>query len=347
MNTTRRMKMMLMIALMGIGISAKADYQKNIHKSWPMHQVKTLMIDSKFSNIQFINTRDDSVTIDVRIEIENVTGSKAEAIVSQIDFYFSINEGTVSARTAFSDRFKSNQNFKINYTINIPIDRGLDIENKFGDVTLGNLEASGKFSIQYGNIYGRNLKAPANEPIKMELKFGNATFSAINRLDAKIDYSKFSAGNIEEADLNTQYSIIKIDDLKTLNVASKYDNYTIQSVVNAEVESKFTGWTIDFMKSNFRMNTQYGDVKIGKTGETFENIRLENSYGNINITIPAGIGYQLQSETHFCEIRFPNAEVSKRIEDNNRTSILATIGKANSPARVQINSRYGKVNLNN
>ncbi|MBN2806251.1 MAG: hypothetical protein JXR22_06295, partial [Prolixibacteraceae bacterium] len=89
----RRLKMMLIIALMVMGISAKADYQKTIHKSWPMHQVKALMIDSKFSNIQFINTRDDSVTIDVLIEIENVTGSKAEAIASQIDFYFSMNEG--------------------------------------------------------------------------------------------------------------------------------------------------------------------------------------------------------------------------------------------------------------
>ncbi|MBN2806258.1 MAG: hypothetical protein JXR22_06330, partial [Prolixibacteraceae bacterium] len=231
--------------------------------------------------------------------------------------------------------------------INIPTDRSLNIENKFGDVTLGNLDAPGKFNIQYGNIYGRNLKTPAAQPINLELKFGNATFGTINLLTAEIAYAKFSAGNIDEADLESQYSIFKIEDMKTLKVVSKYDNFTIQSLENSEIESKFTGWTIDFVKSKFRIDTQYGDVKIGKVGEKFEAIRIENSYGNIFVNIPSGIGYQLNSETYFCDIRFPEGEVFKRIEENHRTTIQAAIGKANSQARVQINSRYGKVNLYN
>lgn len=347
MNTIGRTKMMLAIVLLGMGISVKANYQKNIHKSWPLQQVKALSIDSKFSNIQFISTRDDSVTIDVLIEIENLTGSKAEAIANQIDFYFSISEGTVNARTEFTDRFKSSQNFKISYTINIPIDRHLNIENKYGDVTLGNLNADGKFNIQYGNIYGRNLKAPGAKPIQLELKFGNATFGNIDALDAVIAYAKFSSGNITTADLESQYSIIKTDDIQTLQVDSKYDNYALRSIEKVRIESKFTSWNIDLLEKQFEMDTQYGDVKVSKTGMNLENIRIENSYGTLNITIPEGIAYLLNSETYFCDIRFPKAEISKRIEENNKTFIQATIGKPEGKARVNINSRYGKVNLFN
>lgn len=345
MNTSRNL--IVAIALSVSFLNVQANFQKNIHKSWPMQNVKALTVDSKFGNINFISNRDDSVTIDVLLQIENISASKAEAIAKQIEFYFTISDGTVSARTEFNDRFKTNSDFKIVYTINIPIDRHLVIENKFGDVTLGNLKAKGNFDIQYGNIYGQNLSAPNNEKIELNLKFGNATFNNINRLNAEVGYSKLNTGNIESAEFDTQYSTMKVGEVGTFRAESKYDTFTAKSVKDLTVESKFTGWKIDLLQSIFDITTQYGDITIYEVNKNFESIKIDNSFGNIKIGIPADASYQLESESSFCEVYFPNGEIIKKTEDNYNKYIKAMIGKTTGSAKVNINTRYGKVKLMN
>ena len=326
--------------------TAKADYVKNIHKSWGINKIQALNIESKFSNINIVNTRDDSVTIDVEIEIKRLSDNNAEYLANQIDFHFSLSGGTIYAKTEFSDRFKTKQEFNITYTINIPTDRNLFVENKYGNVTMGDLNALGEFEIQYGNIQGQDLKAPENEKIKLEVKYGSSSFDAINNLYAEIGYGKLFADAVEKANFDTQYSIIKVDKIGKAVAESKYDHYEIDKVDELSIESKFTGWSIDRLTNKLYIDTQYGDVDIDDVGEGFEKIDVENSYGNIMIDIPSTASYQLESECYYCRIRYnDNAEVIKSIQENNHQYIKANVGKGQPAARVKIESRYGKVSL--
>lgn len=342
---TLTVKCLLAFAFVLGGLSAHADYSKSIHKSWGIDKVKSLELESKFTNIRFVSDRDDSVTIDVEIKIENVSESTGESIAEKIDFQFYLSNETLKAKTEFSDRFRTNKEFNIQYTINIPNDRNLNIENKFGNVTLGDLNAKGWFDVKYGNIYGQNLTAPDNERINLELKYGNATFENINRLFADMGYAKLNSGNIQSGEFDTQYSIVKTENVDQMLVDSKYDQYSVGTVENLNVDSKFTNWKVDEITAKFHIETQYGDVSVNKVSPGFESVNIDNAYGNIKVAIAPSASYQLSSDSYYCKVYFPDAEIIKQIEDNHHTSVKANVGKANPEAKVVVESKYGKVKL--
>jgi hypothetical protein len=180
----------------------------------------------------------------------------------------------VNAETKFGDKFKTNQDFNIVYTINIPIDRDLEVDNRYGNVTLGDLNAMGNFEIKYGNIYGKNLTAPNDEEIKLELKYGNATFDAIKMLYAEIGYSKIIISEIGKAKFDTKYSDLKIGKVAYALFDSKYDNIKINTTDKLKIESKYTGWQIKELHSLLFLDNEFGDVEIESISPHFEELKI-------------------------------------------------------------------------
>lgn len=343
---TYTFKMILILSvLVFCQFSSNAEQVKKLHRSWPVNKVISLSVENKFGNINFLNSRDDSVTIDVIVETDDDNYRNNSRIASLIDFDFSFEEGEIKAQTIFDDDFKTNKNFTINYVINIPANKNLDISNKFGNVTLTDLKASGKFEISYGNIFGNFMLAPFGSKIQIELKYSNATFESINRLNAQIAYSKLRTTKIETAELDTKYSSINFDNCETLNSNSQYDNFIIGTLHHLSTDSKFTGWKIDEIVNNAEFDTEYGDVNVGHVFRDFQNIRIENRYGNIRIGIDKDATYNLNSDTYYCEVKHPKTSPTKYLKDNNHTIIEAKIGNGNQNSKVIIESKYGNIDL--
>jgi hypothetical protein len=336
---------LFILVLITIQLPMKAEQVKRIHKSWPVNKVTSLAVENKFGNINFLNTRDDSVIIDVVIDTDDDSYRNGKGIADQIDFSFTFENGKIVAQTLFEDKFRTNRDFSINYTINIPVSKELDISNKFGNVTLEDLNAKGKFEVSYGNIFGNSIMSPANNTFEIDLKYSNATFNKINRLTAQIAYSKFRTGNIETAELETRYSTINLTDCIDLNSNSQYDNFTIEKLQSINTDSKFTGWTVNEIGSDAEFNTEYGDVKVGHVSKKFNKIKIENRYGNIRLGIDKDASYELNSETWYCDVIYPKTTPVKYFKENNHTVIEAVIGNGNPFSKVNIESKYGKVDL--
>jgi hypothetical protein len=334
----------LLTALLFINFQSNAEQVKKIHKSWPLSKVNTLAVENKFGNINFVSSRDDSVTIDITIDTDMGTRS-GNRIAEQINFEFSFSEGKVSAETVFDDGFKSNQEFTINYVINIPTNKSLEVSNKYGNVTLDDLKASGYFEIAYGNINGNSLMAPINEKIKLELKYGNASFENINNLLASIAYSKLHAVKIDMAELDTRYSSIFMEKSTEIVANSRYDNYTVLGLEEIKADSKFTDWKIDKITKSLNFINEYGDIKVRNIPRNFDKISIQNRYGNIRIGIAADAAYLIKSESYYCDVLFPKTETDKYIKEDNHTIVEAFVGSRNTNSKVNIESRYGKVDL--
>lgn len=341
---TSTFKLLLALILFTPFLS-RATYVKQIHKGWDINKVEALQIENKFGHINFVHTRDDSVVIDVVIEIENLADSRAAALADEINFNFSFADGTIKAQTSFSPQFKTTQDFSIQYTINIPADRNLRVDNRYGNVSLNDLNAHGDFRIHYGNFQAQDLLSPDGQPIRFEIKYGNANFSKASLIDVQIAYGKINAFQIGKGRFDSKYSVIKIDETQQLKAVSQYDHYEIERCEILMADSKFTGWNIDQLNRHLEMETQYGDIKVDEVAGNFELISIINRYGNIRINIPESVSYQLESECYYCRVKHPEATILQKRDENNYSLIRACIGDENAKASVKIESRYGKVNL--
>lgn len=336
---------LLTFVMFAFSQNTTANFTKNIHKAWAMNNVQSLSVENKFGNINFVSTRSDSVTIDIYIEIRNLSNNRASFLANQINFRFNLSNGLLSAKTEFGKDFKTNQEFNIIYTINIPIDKHINVVNKYGDVSLGDLNANGNFKISYGNIQGGDLNAPDNKAIKLKLKYGNSNFNNINKLDAEIGYGKLWAKQIDQATLNTEYSIVKTAEVNTIKVVSKYDNFDFDKAGTIDADSKFTNWNVDLLSNNFKLKNQYGNIVVNKVKNNFSTIRIENSYGNISIGLSHNAAYLFEGECYYCDIKHHPALLETDFHDGQHSHLKGKIGETETQSRVYVRSKYGKVKL--
>ena len=333
---------LLILSTMFVG-AVGAEYTKNIRKGWAKNSVKALTVTNKFGEIKINDMGGDSVTIKVVITVDNSSQSKAKDLMDLIQVNFAKSGGMVSAETIIEDNFKSKQSFTIDYLINIPKDRDLDVTNRYGNVIVNDLEAKGTFNISYGNLTAGKLKAPSGDPVNIVVNYGKADIETINNATMEFKYSKLYAGEIDQLVLDMKYSSLNLHKTKNLTLDSKYDGINIDEIDNLKSVSKYTNYKIGYLSQSFDLDTGYGSVRIDKVDSKFKDIRIVNSYGGINIGLN-DLSYQLKADCSYCDVNYPsNRYKGDRIRDNQRFSLDGNVGTGGGS--VSINSRYGGVKL--
>ncbi|MDP2891154.1 MAG: hypothetical protein Q8P34_19580 [Bacteroidota bacterium] len=333
---------LLLVSTMIVG-AAGAEYSKTLRKAWPKSGVTALKVTNKFGEVKINDMGGDSVTIKVVITVENPTGSRAKELMNMIQVNFQKSGSSVIAETQMDDNFKSKQSFRIDYLINIPKDRDLDITNRYGNVIVNELEAKGTFNVSYGNLTAGNMKAPAGSPVKIVVNYGKADIETINDANMEFKYSKLYAGEIARLVLDTKYTTVNLHKTGNLTLDSKYDGINIDEIDNLKSVSKYTNYKIGSLTGSFDLDTGYGSVRISKVDSKFEKINIVNSYGGVNIGLNE-LNYKLKAECSYCDVVYPtNRYKGDKIRDGQRVSLDGNVGTGGGS--VTINSRYGGVKL--
>lgn len=342
-------KFSLLFALLTITATlvsaARADYTKNIKKAWPTNAVSALKVTNKFGEIKINDLGGDSVTIKVIITVENPSESRAKDLLNKIRIHFDKSGGLVSAETIIEEDFKSKQSFRIDYQINIPKNRHLDIVNKYGNVVIKELEAKGTFNISYGSMTAGRMMVPSGSPAIVNVSYGKADIESINEATMIFKYSKLYGGNISRLNLDSRYSEINLQRIDQLSMDSKYDGFNIEELGRMKATSKYTNYKIGLLHENFDLDTGYGSVRIDEVDPKFRTIKIVNSYGGINIGLNT-LNYELKADCSYCDVDYPsNRYKGNRIRENQRFSLEGNVG--NGGGTVTINSRYGGIKLTN
>ena len=319
------------------------EYTKTIRMGWVKNSVTELRVSNKFGEVKINDMGGDSVTIKVVVTIDNASSGKAKALMDKITVNFTKTGSLVSAETEIDDGFRNNESFTIDYLINIPKDRDLNITNKYGNVIVNELDAKGYFEVSYGSMTAGNMKAPVGNPVKIIVNYGKADLESINEANMEFKYSKLVADEIGQLVLDTKYSTVTLHKTSNLTLDSKYDGINIDELGKLKSVSKYTNYKIGVLNESFDLDTGYGSVRIDKVNEKFSRIKIENSYGGINIALN-DLNYKLQAECSYCDVKYPeNRYKGNRIKDNNSFNLEGNIGTGGGS--VSINSRYGGIKL--
>lgn len=333
---------LLLLSTLFVG-AAGAEYTRNIRKGWAKSGVTALKITNKFGEVKINDMGGDSVTIKVIITVENQSSSRAKELMDQIEISFNKSGGMVSAETNIEDGFKSKQTFSIDYLVNIPKDRELNINNRYGNVIVNELDAKGFFDISYGSLTAGKMKAPVGSPMTIIVNYGKANLETINDANLEFKYSKLYADEINRLVLDSKYSTVNLHKTGNLTLESKYDSFSIDEIDNLKSNSKYTNYKIGLLNRSLDLDTGYGSVRISKVDAKFDRIRIVNSYGGINIGLNE-LNYKLQAECDYCDVNYPTERYKgNRIRDNHRFTLDGNVGTGGGT--VTISSRYGGVKL--
>ncbi len=322
------------------------DTEREFNESWPASSVETLQIINKFGEVKINNDGGSEITIDVLVTVETFSSSKAEKVLDQIEVVFSKSGSKIKAETNIENNFKHRQKFSIDYTVNIPSDKNLIIENKFGDVIINKLKAKGNINIGYGNLSAVTLHGKSMGDINIELSYGKANVESISDAEIEMKYSKFFIGDINTLDLDSKYSVVSIDEINSFKAESKYDTYNFDKVGSFNAELKYTNVKIEELAKSLKIGTGYGGITVDEIADDFEFIEISNSYGKINLGLSENAAYNVKASCDYCGISYNESNFSGNRESRDHSKkIDGKIGDGNSNSWVNITSRYGSIDL--
>jgi len=323
-----------------------AEKTKEYHESWAVSEIQALNLINKFGEIKISNNGGNNVTIDVVVTVEASTESRAERLLDQIDVSIRKSGSTLLAETKIDNDFKSQQDFSIDYEVNIPSDRELDISNKFGDTFVNELNARGSFDISYGNFTAVTLKAPLGEDLSISLGYGKATVERLGNAEIEIKYSKMNISEAGNLEVDSKYSVLTVDQLESIDADSKYDIFNFEEVGSVTADTKYTHLEIEELKKALTIESGYGSINVDEVSGGFERIDVTNSYGAVSLGISDRVSYDLKASCEYCDISYNSANFTgNRMDENHTKKVEGKIGKGPSTAKVTVTSRYGGIKL--
>lgn len=344
MKVFKTIVVLIVLSLTATGTTKAEEKQQEYHEAWPVQQVSALNVNNKFGEVRINNSGGSEVTIDVVVTVEAANERKANELLEMIEISMNKRGSTVYAETSIANNFKSQRKFSIDYTINIPSDKHLRIENKYGNTIVNRLEANGVFLIKYGNFTANELNTPAGGELLLDLKYGNGSIGEASHLTAEVGYSPLSIESLHSLHMESKYSSIEVGTAGNIQLESKYDKLDFEEVDTVSTNTKYSNLKIRKLNNSLNIESGYGGVRVAEVDPNFEFISISNSYGQISLGLD-NAHYDVDAKCRYCGISYPNdAFTGNQIKENNTYQIVGKIG--NLPGgKVKIESQYGEIKL--
>jgi hypothetical protein len=330
------------VLLCGVSLVASGEeYTKKFSQSWPATSIETLKISNRFGEVKVNNDGGGTITVDVVVTVEG-SASKAKSILDDVNVTFGKEGSTASAETKINDGFKSNGRFTIDYTVNIPSEKNLDISNKYGNVVVNKLTGKGDFKVAYGDMTANALTGPITN---LDLAYGKADIQTMGKAEIEIAYFKLILGTATNLNVVSKYSGFNSDKMENLRLDSKYDNFNLGEISNLEGSSRFTSYKIGKLLNRLKLESGYGSVKVDYIPAGFEMVDVKSSYAQVSLGIDDNAGYQVDAKCDYCDITYPKDKFKgNRSEENTSQSLNGKVGSG-TPGTVRVVSSYGNIRL--
>jgi len=346
MRTFKIITNLLILMLVAVGIANAEEKQQEYHEAWPASGVSSLDLINKFGEVRITNDSGSDVTIDVVVTVEAANERKANELLNMINIKIYKSGTTIKAQTSIDNNFKSQRKFSIDYLVNIPSDKNLKIENKYGNTIVNRLEANGIFLIKYGNFTANELNTPDDGTLNLELKYGNGSIGEATHLSAEIGYSPLSIETLQSLHLESKYSSIEVAEGDQIQIESKYDKLLFEQVNTVTATTKYSNLKIRKLASRLTVESGYGGIQVEEVNADFESISISNSYGQISLGLDEA-SYDVDANCRYCGISYPEDHFNgDRVKENNMYQIKGKIGNAPG-GKVTVKSQYGEIKLRN
>ncbi len=350
-----------MIFMLPAIVSAQFTDSKEIKKAFKVTHETRIEISNKYGKIA-LNTWDkDSVVVDINVKVEEKKLSKLEKSMEEIDFDFLSSQYFLVIRTKVGEnrstlekellKFKetvlqSDGNVEINYTVWLPKNNVLRVENKFGDIFMDDYNGEIDLDLSNGNLKSHDFTGKTN----ITLNFADATINQIKTGRLDCNYSDLY---IREADLlriNSKSSNFEILEVKELNTDTRRDKFKIRMADLIDAEGSFSSFRINELNDRITLRADYTDMDVEKIATDFSNIFVEAKSTDINLYFPAESNFNFEithtkTEVDLCK-EITTEETKVLDEKEGKVKLLGNFGKKiKDNKKLILNTTLGEINI--
>jgi len=283
-------------AFLLICLSANAQFTetREFVKRFKIQPETRIDITNKYGKVELNTWKKDSVVINFRMEINEKKPIKLKQTLDNLDFDISNSQHYLIVKTMVDKnrsqieseflKFKetilqTNGSIRIDLVVWLPEDHELRLENKFGDIIMGDFQGETQIILSNGKLKCGDLPKKSS----LNLSFADATIN--NLVNARIisNYSDIQLRNSGTLRLETKSSTLEILNSSDLSIDSRRDKYRIRIANKLDAYGNFSHFIVSDLKDKASMRLSYGSLDLEKIQTDFSSIYIDSRSTDLNL----------------------------------------------------------------
>lgn len=361
---------------------AREEVKRDFQRTVTIPVGRSFKLGNSFGNVSIQRQSGRSAAIRASIECSADSTSEAQKLCD--DIQISVQEGDSGVRvdTGFPQNTGGrNIGFRVNYDIALPDDTPLSVQNRFGNVTLtdvqgdvkvqsanGNVQMAGgrgqrDIDNMFGNVELRSQQgaikvASANGNIvvdnntgvvRVDNRFGDVT---VTNNGGNVTISS-SSGSVAVSNVTGEVSVthsfgsVSAKGVSAgVNVQNSNGAITLDDVSGAiTARGGFQGVTITNAGGSITVDNQHGPLTVeSRAGRDCQAISLRTTFAPMRVTVPAAFGYMLDARTTLGKV---NADFQIQDAGNGRAGNSSLIGRipGNGTCDIRLTNQNANIDI--
>lgn len=271
--------------------------QKTFERTFEVSASDLLLVNNRYGNVTVAHWNEPKVEIKVVVESRARKESDAQELLDRVQVKLEKAGNQVSGVTDLLPQKGNGRNssFEINYFIRMPEAFRSDISLKYGNILLpAGKNGSTRISLKYGNLDGGDFVGD----LDLEAKYGNVTLGNLRKVMMELGYvGKMKSGNVEEMSGDVKYSDLGAGSVRQASLEMKYSNLSLEEIDRLELDLDYGNADIGCLKNWLKVDDLgYSNMDIERVAADFERIEVESHYGNLNIGVPSQASVKVRAD---------------------------------------------------
>jgi hypothetical protein len=349
---------LLLMCVLSATIIQANDYEKTRKEGRAMKVSSSVFLElnNQYGNVEIESVKGDSLIIDVTIKVLGDDKDDVEELLDLIQVNIRETSSYVLVETLWaedasffkksfldlSQTFGSKDMIQVDYKIQVPKNLSIEINNRFGDVYMGDHEGTVDLDLSYGDFRAHKLAQVKT----LKAKYGKLKVKEMGGA-ARLDVKFMDSVEIDEADevyIKSTSSDIEIEKVAKLNLNCSHDDIRVVEVDEISGSISLTELEVEELYTKFDLTTKYGEVHLRNVGSAVSLLNVEAAYTDFQIGFAPGFKskYTVQITDNREFSRGENVSVEDESKRNEFITYSGSVGKGGD-ARVSIITRSGFV----
>lgn len=278
----------------GFSVHAQFTETREFVKKFKIQAETRIDITNKYGKIELNTWKKDSVVIRFKMEINEKKPDKLAKTLDNLDFDITNSQHYLIVKTQVDKnrsqieselvKFKetilqTNGSIRIDLMVWLPENRELRLENKFGDIIMGDYQGETELILSNGKLKCGDLTKKS----VLNLSFADATINNIPNARISCNYSDIQLRNSGTIRLESKSSNLEILNSEDLNIDSRRDKYRIRMAEKIDATGNFSHFTVSELKNRATMRLSYGSLDFEKVQASFSTIYIDSKSADLNL----------------------------------------------------------------
>ncbi|MFT6866488.1 MAG: hypothetical protein ACJA08_001319, partial [Cyclobacteriaceae bacterium] len=287
----------LLLLCWSIGTLAQSTrMEKQFDRSFRASEGGRLDVYNKYGEVIVRVWNEDSVRVVVNIEASGKSSEIVQKNIGRIDVSFRavgdlitvstvVNKGSgmfkefLSEVDDYSKSILGSNGLTVNYEIWLPNDFNLNIENKFGNIYMADLDSRISIDLAHGDLKANKL----NGQVSIKHSFGKNNIDYIKNGTLSFKGAQSKIRDAQMLNIESSSSEIELDKVTYAQLNSRNDKIYIAEAQEIVGDGTFSDLNVGVITQSANLNFNYGDIYFTRIQRDFKSISLVGKSADINL----------------------------------------------------------------